>query len=97
MGEAFDPDGEFGAVAVEACQDYDEGDGLGGATPWWKVVVECYFFAIGGEAVGVRDGEFLRWALAEGETFLCGFLAFLPGVALFFGSRGWEAGDAIDC
>lgn len=65
VGEAFDPDGEFGAVAVEACEDYDEGNGFGGATSWWEVVVKGDLFAFGGEAVGVRDGDLLGRAVAE--------------------------------
>ena len=59
MAPAFHPDGEFGAVPVEAGEDDDAGGGVRGGGRGGEHVVDGDVLAFVGEAVGVGNVDFL--------------------------------------
>lgn len=65
LAPAFHPDGEFGAVAVEAREDYEEWGGRGWRCGGGEEVVGGDCGAFVGEAVGMRDLDFVDGVGAE--------------------------------
>lgn len=90
------PDGELGAVAVEAGEDDDERGGGGGGGGRREEEVGGDGGAFVGEAGVVRDEDLADGVREEGGAAVEDGFAGGPGVLLLRGARGGEARDAVD-
>ena len=68
MAPAFLPDGEFGAVAVEAGHDENEGGRGGGRGRRREVVVDGDMGSVAGFTMLMRDVNFDYFVFAEAGT-----------------------------